>query len=442
MNTNLSVLGINFRTAPVELRELASFTQASVPETVRRICKEFPGAEAVLLSTCNRTELYATGIAVGASKQALVNILLKGASQDASSDAEKHFYAKEGSLVAEHLLAVASGLDSMVVGETEILGQVKQAYMLARQAESSGKTLDPLFQTSFRIAKRVHSETDICRGRVSVSSIAVEFAEKMFENLGAKTVMIVGAGETAELALKSLIERGAKDLLVLNRSIEKAAALAERYGGRAIQFDLLEDYLPRADIVISSTSAPHCVIREAAVRRAVALRRGSPLLLIDIAVPRDIEAAVGKLENVYLYNIDDLQRVADENLAKRREAVDGAWKIVREGSAEIASMFEGADLRKMMRRLDDLGRGAAESVLQKALARESMSGLPEKTREEIRNVAEKVVGKLLMGPREALKSAARNGRWDDYSRVVNDLFRFEDEHDAEHEDRQHGKGKS
>ncbi len=245
-----------------------------------------------------------------------------------------------------------------------------------------------------------------------------------------------------ELALKRLIERGAKDLLVLNRSIEKATALAERYGGRAIQFDLLDDYLPRADIVISSTSAPHCVIREVAVRRAVALRRGSPLLLIDIAVPRDIEAAVGKLENVYLYNIDDLQRVADENLTKRREAVDGAWKIVREGSAEIASMFEGADLRKMMRRLDELGRGAAESVLQKALARESMSGLPEKTREEIRNVAEKVVGKLLMGPREALKSAARNGRWDDYSRVVNDLFRFEDEHDAEHKDRQHEKGKS
>jgi len=442
MNKNLSVLGINFRTAPVELRERASYAQGNIPEIIGRIGEKFPGAEVVLLSTCNRTELYATGIAMDTGKPVLVNILLKGTSKDGSSADEKHFYAKEGLAAAEHLLAVAAGLDSMVVGETEILGQVKQAYMLAQQAESSGKTLDPLFQTSFRIAKRVHSETDICRGRVSVSSIAVEFAEKMFENLGTKTVMIVGAGETAELALKSLIERGAKDVLVLNRSIERATTLAERHGGRAIQFDLLDDYLPRADIVISSTSAPHCVIREAAVRKAVAVRRGSPILLIDIAVPRDIETAVGELENVYLYDIDDLQRVADENLAKRREAVDGAWKIVKEGSDEIASIFDGADLREMMRRLDDLGREAAESVLQKALAREKMTALPEETREGIRLVAEKVVGKLLMGPRDALKRAAKNGQWADYSRVVNDLFRFDDKRDADRGKEEQEKGKS
>src|ERR1035437_2130206 len=262
MNMSLSVLGINFRTAPVELRERASFTAADVPAVLSRLGAEFPGAEAVLLSTCNRTELYAAGIDVEANKGTLIRMLLRGAAPQEFAAAEKHFYVKKDLIVAQHLLAVVAGLDSMVVGETEILGQVKQAYLLAEQAQTSGKTLDPLFQNAFRIAKRVHTETDLCRGRVSVSSIAVEFAEKVFEDLGSKTVMIVGAGETAELALKSLIERGAKNVLVLNRSLDRALALAERHGGRAIPYDLLDDYLSRVDLVISSTSAPHCVVHE------------------------------------------------------------------------------------------------------------------------------------------------------------------------------------
>lgn len=430
MNINFSVLGINFHTAPVELREQASFTAAAVPAVLGRVCAEFPGAEAVLLSTCNRTELYLAGIDVEAGKRALIRLLLKDAAPHEFAAAEKHFYVKKDLNVAKHLLAVAAGLDSMVVGETEILGQVKQAYLLAEQARASGKTMAPLFQNTFRIAKRVHTETNLGRGRVSVSSIAVEFAEKVFENLGSKTVMIVGAGETAELVLKSLAERGAKNVLVLNRSMERALKLAERYGGRAIPYDLLNDYLPRADIVISSTSAPHCVIREASVRKALAVRRGLPMLLIDIAVPRDIETAAGELDNVYLYDIDDLQRMAAENLAKRQEAVDAAWKIVQEGSAEITSVFEGADLREMMRKLDEFGQEASATVLQKMLAREKMAALPEETRADVRVVAQMVVGKMLAGPRAALKRAARNGQWEEYTRVVSDLFDFKDRRGA------------
>lgn len=421
---SISVSGINFRTAPVETRERASFTAADVPGALRQVCAEFPGAEAVLLSTCNRTEIYTAGIDADGSKQALIGILLKETDPDKLAAAEKHFYAKENTAVAEHILAVASGLDSMVVGETEILGQVKQAYMLAEQAGAIGKSLAPLFQNAFRIAKRVHAETDLCRGRVSVSSIAVEFAEKVFENLADKTVMVVGAGETAELTMKSLIERGPRNLLILNRSLDRACKLAEQYGGRAIQFDLLDDYLPRADIVISSTSAPHCVIRESAVRRALEARRGLPLLLIDIAVPRDIETGAGDLENVYLYDIDDLQRVAAENLAKRHEAVDLARKIVKDGAAEIASVFESADLREMLRKLDEFGRGAVETVLERMLAKEKMAALPKATREEVRAIAQKVVAKMLAGPREALKRAARNGEWAEYARVAGDLFRL------------------
>ncbi|MEI6972368.1 MAG: glutamyl-tRNA reductase, partial [bacterium] len=221
-----SVIGVNFRTAPVEIRERASFTSTDIPAMLQRLAETFPGSEAALLSTCNRTELYTAGIDTDAAKETVIRLLLREASDDGLAEAAKHFYTKRDMAVAEHLLTVASGLDSMVVGETEILGQVKQAYMLARQTWSKGRSLDSLFQSAFRVAKRVHTETDLSRGRVSVSSIAVEFAERLFENLGDKTVMIIGAGETAELALKSLIERGARDVLVLNRSLDKANALA------------------------------------------------------------------------------------------------------------------------------------------------------------------------------------------------------------------------
>ena len=430
---NLSVLGINFRTAPIEVREKAAFLPADAQAALRRIAARFPASEAVLVSTCNRTELYTAGIESQEEKLALISILLKEPTPEQAEAAEKHFYLKSYLAMTEHLLAVSAGLDSMVVGETEILGQVKQAHMLAEQTGMCRKALAPVFQTAFRIAKRVHTETDLCRGRVSVSSIAVEFAEKVFEDLGAKTVMIVGAGETAELALKSLVERGARDVLVLNRSLERAQALAERYGGRALQFELLNDYLPKSDIVISSTSAPHCVIHTEGVRNAMAVRRGLPLLLIDIAMPRDIEPAAGALENVYLYHIDDLQRIADANLARRRQAVDSAWKIVRTGAAEIAATIEGADLREMMRRLDMFGHEVSETILQRFMVKEKLTALPEETREEIRLIAQKVVAKMLANPRESLKRAAKNGRWDQYANVVNDLFAFNAQQDAKGE---------
>jgi glutamyl-tRNA reductase len=430
---NLAVLGINFRSAPIEVREKATFLPADAQSALRRIAARFPASEAVLVSTCNRTELYTAGIEAEAEKQALTAILLKESTPEQAAAAESHFYLKSHLTMAEHLLAVTAGLDSMVVGETEILGQIKAAHLLADQTEMCRKGLGPLFQTAFRIAKRVHTETDLCRGRVSVASIAVEFAEKVFEDLGAKTVMIVGAGETAELALKSLVERGARDVLVLNRSLERAQALAERHGGRALQFELLADYLPKADIVISSTSAPHFVIHADGVRQAMAVRRGLPLLLIDIAMPRDIDPAAGGLENVYLYHIDDLQRIAEANLSKRRQAVDGAWKIIRTGAAEIAATIEGADLREMMRRLDVFGREASETILQRFMGKEKLATLPEETREEIRVIAQKVVAKMLANPRETLKRVARNGQWDQYANVVNDLFAFNTQQGAKDE---------
>ena len=421
---NLAMLGINFRTAPIELRERVSLSPDSIPAALRRIMPLLPGAELVLASTCNRTELYVAGIDKIAGKDELIATLLDALEVSDVENEPSHFYFQSGIEAAEHLISVACSLDSMVVGETEILGQIKRAYMLASREETVGKVLHAVFQVAFRYAKRVHSETDISRGRVSVSSLAVEFAEKVFEDLSDKTIMIVGAGETAELALKSLIEKGATEVLVLNRSFHKGKALADEYGGRAIQFDLLADYLPKTDIVISSTGAPHCVVHADAVRNAMKARRGLPILLVDIAVPRDIEAAAGDVKNVYLYHIDDLQKVADENLSKRQQAIDAAWKIVKEGTSEVAETFEGTDFRTLMRDFDLQAREVKEVALARSFAKEKMADLSDECREEIDAVVQATINKLLAEPRTALRRAAKNGQWQQYAEVVRDLFGF------------------
>ncbi|MDP6490297.1 MAG: glutamyl-tRNA reductase [Kiritimatiellia bacterium] len=426
---NLAAIGINFRTAPIEVRETVAFRPETIPRALQRIRAQIPEAELALVSTCNRTELYAAAAPEVLKGADLVGLLLADVGAAQSDVLRPHFYTKKGPQAVEHLLAVAASLDSMVVGETEILGQVKQAYLLAQEAQTIGKLLHTAFQGAFRSAKRVHSETDICRGRVSVSSLAVEFSGKVFEDLGEKTVMIVGAGETAELALRSLIEKGVADVLVLNRSHGNGRALAEQYGGRAIQWDLLKDYLPRTDILISSTSAPHCVVHTEAMRRAVETRRGRPILLIDIAVPRDVEAAVGELQNVYLYHIDDLQKMAATNLARRQAEMDKAWEIVREGVAELKAVPDTPGLGRMMQQFDAHGRRIAADALERALAKEALSALPGAAHEEIRVLATKIVNKVLAAPRESMKRAAKNGRWEEYTEIVSDLFGFSSEDD-------------
>ncbi len=428
MTLNLAVLGINFKTAPLELRERFSLSPTHIPAALRNIMQQLPGAEPALLSTCNRVELYVAGSEnTDLNKESLLSLLAQSTGVSLDSDAEEHFYMRNDLAAVEHLMAVGSSLNSMVVGETEILGQVKQAYAIATELQANCKQLHQLFQAAITAAKRVHAETDICRGRVSVSSIAVDFAQKVFESLSAKSVMIVGAGETGELTLKSLVDKGAKEIFVLNRSLEKGKAIAEQYGGTAVQFDLLEEYLTRSDIVISCTGAPHCVIKVHAVRNAVAARHNQPILLIDIAVPRDIEEDVGKLENVYLYHIDDLHRVAGENMAKRQKAVEHAWRIVRKEAAEFAALDGGIVL--LMKEIDDRAREIKETELIKAFRKEKLAPLPEPCKEEIRMMVHRVINKVLAAPRDVLNEAARNGRWEKYASVARSLFKLGGEND-------------
>jgi glutamyl-tRNA reductase len=337
---NFALCGINFKTSKLALRERISFSTSQVPEILQSIINEVPGSEGMLLSTCNRTELYLATEQPCESKEHMVALLGRAAGVELDKEAATHFYFKDDISAAQHLLAVAASLDSMVVGETEILGQVKQAYSTAGKVQPGCKFFHRLMNQVNRISKRIHTETQISRGRVSVSSIAVECARKVFDHLNDKTAMIVGAGETSELTMKSLISKGIERVIVCNRSPEKGNALAKHYGGESINYDHLDDFLPKADIVVSSTSAPHCVIKAAPIRQAISSRHKRPMLLIDIAVPRDIEEEAGTIDDVYLYDIDDLQKIANENLNKRKKAVDEAWQIIEEELSTVLKALQ------------------------------------------------------------------------------------------------------
>ena len=418
----LMMVGINFRTAPVELRERLSFRANEVPGVLQRIKWEMQDSEMVLLSTCNRTELYVAGADVDSHKDALAGYLAKSRELPVDDTLKTHFYRKENLEAVTHLFGVTASLDSMVVGETEILGQVKQAYTIASEAGTTGRLLNPLFQNAFKVAKRIHNETDICHGRVSVSSIAVEFTEKIFDDLSTKTVMIIGAGETSELTLQALIQRGARSVLVVNRSLERGRALADQCGGKAIQFDLMDDYLPQADIVISSTNAPHAVLRVETVRKAIAVRHSRPMLLIDIAVPRDIEEGVGALENVYLYNIDDLQLVASENLSKRQEAIDPALSIIHEGMTTFEAWFRVQNFGSLIHEIEESSSAIKDAELSRAFSKDSLAALPDGSKEAIRAMLNRTINRILASPKVALKHAARNGHGEEYVKVVRHLF--------------------
>lgn len=419
---DLVAIGINFKSAPLALREGLSYSADGVPLALREFREKLPDTELLLLSTCNRTELYAASPDRGLDIDWVSRVLLADGGSLAP-EIEGHLYVLRRQDAMEHLISVAAGLDSLVVGETEILGQVKQAYHLALETETIGKVLNTLLQGVFRVAKRVRSETGISRGHVSVGSIAVNLAGKMFDDLSKKTVMNIGVGEIGEQTIKTLVEKGVGDFYIVNRSLERGRTIADRYGGIALPFDRLADFLPRADIVISSTSAPCCILGVETVRAAIRARRGRPMLLVDLAVPRDIEAAAANISNVYYYNIDDLKDFAKENLAKRHDAMEHARQIVREEAAALASQLQASSvgIGSFMRELDRTVAEIAEAELARAFAKEKVGPLGEVCegcRAEIRNMLHRALAKMAAGPKKALSEAAKNGTWDEFSKTA------------------------
>jgi glutamyl-tRNA reductase len=323
------VIGLSHHSSPVELRERFAFADARIPAVLELLRDQKIAEEAVILSTCNRVEIYAsTALEPSAAFTELKHFLVT--CHDYRDPLTDEVYALSEPHSVEHLFRVACGLDSMVLGETEIFGQLKKAYELALEHRHTGSRLNKVFQRAFNAAKHVRTETSIQRGSVSVGSVAVELAEKIFTSLTDRHVMVIGAGDTSEKTARALLSRGAKSIIVSNRSHDRALALAQELGGRAVQFEDWGSEFTQIDIVISSTAAPHHILDRAKLEPLMRLRKNRPLLLVDIAVPRDIDPEVNLMPNVYLYNVDDLQTIADDHLKQRKEEMARCEHIIRE----------------------------------------------------------------------------------------------------------------
>jgi glutamyl-tRNA reductase len=323
------VTGLSHRSSPVTVRERFAFAEARIPATLQILRDQGIADEAVILSTCNRVEIYASTsldptAAAAELREFLVTI------HDYRDPITDEIYSLTEPHSIHHLFRVACGLDSMVLGETEILGQLKKAYDLALQHRHTGSRLNKAFQRAFNVAKQVRTETSIQRGSISVASVAVELAEKIFETLDGRHVMVIGAGDTSEKTARALLSRGAKSLVVANRSLERAEAIVKELGGRAVLFENWSAEFGSIDIAISSTSATTHILNRAKLEPLMKARKNRPLLLIDIAVPRDIDPEVNLIPNVYLYNVDDLQSIANDYLEQRKEEIVRCEKIIQD----------------------------------------------------------------------------------------------------------------
>lgn len=326
---NLLCLGLDHQTSKLEERERLAYSAPQLPSALSGMREALSGfdPEVVILSTCNRTEFY---LSTETGPEEVRESLLRHLSQSREIGLPgERFFFHVGDECVRHLFEVASGLQSMVIGETEVLGQTKSAYQAASQEGTTGKYLNRLFQTAFSAAKQVRSETEITRGTVSVGSVAVELAGQIIGDLRRANVLILGAGDTGERVARSLMSRGAKAVFVANRTFERASALAGELGGKAVRWDEWDASLQHADIVISSTAAPHYVVNRAELKKALPRRGYRPLFLIDLSVPRDVDPSVIQLDSVYLYDLDDLQGIANEHLAERKVAIEQARHIIQ-----------------------------------------------------------------------------------------------------------------
>ncbi len=397
----LHVLGINHQTAPVSLRETVAFGPDALPRALESLRAQAGVQEAVLLSTCNRTELYARS---DNGPDALANWL--AGQQRAGDDLHAYLYRHDEANAVRHLFRVATGLDSLVLGEPQILGQVKQAWTHARDAGSLGGPLDRAFQQAFATAKRARTETPIGRNPVSVASTAVRLAQESFARLEDSDVLLIGAGETIELAARHLAAGKVRRLLVANRTLAHAQDLASRHGGFALPLEELDRHLAEADIVISATAARAPILHRAQVEQALRQRRHRPMLLLDLAVPRDIAHDVSGLRDVFLYTVDDLERAIEDNRAARRDAAEQAEAIIEVHASRFLAALGQADASAPLRRLREHGQAVQAQALAKARAQLAAGRDPA---EVLDLLAHTLTNKLLHAPSTALRQDAALG---------------------------------
>jgi len=416
------VVGLNHTTAPVAVRERLAFSDATLAEALAHF-RPPEVQELVILSTCNRVEMYLQTSDVDVSMASAV-VFMAACHAVPPTQFTPHLYQLSDLEAVRHLLRVAASLDSLVLGEPQILGQVKAAYLAAQAAGRTGLIFSQLFERALRVAKTIRTETGISDHAVSVSYAAVELAKKIFESLQQRTVMVLGAGDTAELAARHLVSQGVTRVFIANRTSERAVLLAQALQAKAIPWEAFPEHLAYTDIVISSTSAPHPIIQPAMVREALRARRSRPMFFIDIAVPRDVDPAVNTLENVFLYDIDDLHNVVQENRRERqREALEAEalvwqevqqfqqWLAVRDAVPTIVAMRQHAEAIRLQE-------------LEKALHK--LGPLDERQRRVLEALTCGIVNKLLHAPTVYLKRASPEGQGRDAVHVVRHLFNLDE----------------
>lgn len=399
----LLALGLNHQTAPVSLREKLAITPSALGDVLADLTTQQGVMEAAVLSTCNRTEIYCR-VETGAER--LPEHWLAQFGQLRPDQLDTYLYRHRDGAAVRHLFRVATGLDSMVLGEPQILGQVKEAWQAARASGALKTPLDRLFQQTFAVAKRARTDTRIGAHPVSVAFAAVRLAQSVFSALDQATVLLIGAGDTIELAARHLNDHKVKRLLVANRTLEHAQSLASRFGGVALPLDELERHLAEADIVLSATASREPILRCEAVKQALRQRRHRPMFLLDLAVPRDIEPAIAELDDVFLYSVDDLEQVIDENRRSRREAAEQAEAIIELQVEHYLSWWRASGEQDTLKRLRQSGEATRDAVLARANELLTQGRSPEQALEYL---AHTLTNKLLHTPSVALRQAAQQG---------------------------------
>ena len=420
---NIIVVGLNHRTAPVELRERLAVSETRLPEALARL-RRWPGVmEATILSTCNRVELYAVVKDTEQGFESLREYLISVAIASTTEEISPYLYSLDSAEAIRHLFRVTSSLDSMVVGEPQILGQVKEAFEAALNQKATGVILNKVIRKALSVGKRVRTETGIAENAVSVSYAAVELAKKIFQSLSGKTVLLVGAGEMAKLAARHLVSAGMQHVMITTRNFELAVDAARRFNGMPVPFDEFPREMAGADIVICSTGAVSYLIHAHDVQQALHARRNRPMFLIDISVPRNIDPKVGSLDNAYLYNIDDLQGHVDKNLEERRREAMKAEELIHDEVGLIVKWIKSLDalptIRALRRKADDIQRLEVDRILTK------LGPVSPRQRQLVEELAAAITNKLLHGPLVALKAEADAPNGTLFAEIAQRLFELE-----------------
>lgn len=416
---NIIVVGLSHHSSPVELREKLAFDSSRIEEPLRELLSLPAIAEGIIVSTCNRVEVYAVTRDIAAGIAQIRRFLAEYHALPFDV-VEPHLYGYHGEQAIRHVFRVASSLDSMVVGEPQVLGQIKAAYSYAAEYKASGLILNRFLHKAFSVAKRIRTETRIATAAVSISFAAVELAKKIFGDLSDKAVLLIGAGEMGELAAKHFVSAGVSDVLVANRTLARGERLAEEFGGHAVRFDDLIDHLHKADIVLSSTGASHYIIGPKAVAEVLRRRKLRPMFFIDIAVPRDIDPEVNELENIYLYNTDDLQGVVENNLEQRRGEAQKAEEIVAGEIGQFAAWLASLEVVPTIVALRDRFDEVRRTELAKSLA--SWKDLAPEEQRRLESLTTAIINKLLHAPINVLKMPGQGNRTDLYLDALRSLF--------------------